>query len=189
MFSETTRLASGDLLIAPPRMRDPRFGKTVLLLTHLQDEAVYGLCLNKVTSHTVADLAPELDIDLPKDIPLYWGGPVNPQTIWMLHSSEWRVRSSLTLNQQWSMTSDIEMFSALAQGNRPRHYRFSFGFCAWTQSQLDNELQGLAPMTPESSWLTWKAPDIDRLMDVPPEGLWRVSCEQSSHQAVNSWLT
>ena len=181
-------LAPGDVIIAPPRIRDSRFAKTVVMLTHTTGGAQFGLCLNKPSSNTVADLTPELDVPLPYDIPLYWGGPVNPQTIWMLHSSEWVIEDTHTINKHWSMTSCLEMFHHIADGDCPNYYRFTFGFCGWAPGQLENELKGQEPYGLDSSWLTWSNPDTSKLLEVGHEELWRVSCEQSSHQAVASWL-
>lgn len=188
MIGSAYDLTAGDVIIAPPRMQDSRFAKSVIMLTHNQMGATFGLCLNKPSNNTVADLTPELDIDLPYDIPLYWGGPVNPQTIWMLHSSEWQIDQTIPINEHWAMTSNISMFHHIADGDHPNYYRFTFGFSGWAKGQLASELRGNPPWTVESSWLTWRQPD-EKIMEVGAEELWRIGCEQSSHQAVNSWLT
>lgn len=181
-------LIPGDVVIAPPRMQDTRFTKAVIMLTHFRRGATFGLCVNKPSHHTAADLTPELDIDLPVDIPLYWGGPVHPQTIWMLHSSEWQLEQTVEINEHWSMTSHTTMFHHLADGDWPNYFRITFGFCGWARGQLASELRGDPPWTPDSSWLTWQGPDNSKLLEVDPHDLWRVGTEQSSHQAVNMWL-
>lgn len=181
-------LRPGDILIAPPKMQDTRFSKTVIMLTHFRDGASFGLVLNKPSSHTVNDLSPELDVPLPQNVPLFWGGPVNPQTIWMLHSSEWQLETSIRINEHWSMTSSTEMFHHIGDGDCPEHWIITFGFCGWARHQLESEIQGEAPWSIESSWLVWHQPD-DHLLDVAPEELWRVSAEQCAHQAVNHWMT
>lgn len=183
----SSKLRAGDVLIAPPRMKDDRFGKSVIMLTHWQNGGAFGLCLNKPTNHTIADLTPELDIDLPYDIPLHWGGPLGHQTIWMLHSSEWNIEPTVRINQHWAMTSNLAMFHHIADGDCPLYYRFTFGYCGWSKGQLEAELKGNPPYTIEGSWLTWSKPD-SHLLEVDPQELWRVGCEQSSHQAVSSWL-
>jgi putative AlgH/UPF0301 family transcriptional regulator len=80
------------------------------------------------------------------------------------------------------------MFHHLADGDRPRHYLMTFGFCGWSQGQLDGELEGRAPWTVESSWLTWRGPD-SHVLEVDSSELWRVATEQSAHQAVAHWMT
>lgn len=187
MLASPYKLDSGDCIIAPPRMIDARFAKTVIMLTHFKSNAAFGLCLNKISNHSIADLSPEIDCELPIDVPLYWGGPVNPQTIWMLHDHDWQVDSSVEINEHWAMTSHISMFHHLADGDRPKHFIMTFGFCAWSEGQLERELKGEHPFTQSSSWLTWRGPD-SKLLEVDSSELWRVSCEQSAHQAVNSWI-
>jgi len=80
------------------------------------------------------------------------------------------------------------MFHHLADRDCPNNFILTFGFCGWAKGQLESELQGLHPYRVDSSWLTWQQPSSD-ILDVPSDELWRVSCEQSSHQAVNSWLS
>ena len=188
MLDSTSRLIKGDCLIAPPRMQDSRFTKSVIMLTHFKSGAAFGLCLNKLSSHTVADLSPEIDCEMPHDVPLYWGGPVSAQTIWMLHSRDWNLDSTVEINEHWAMTSHVSMFHHLADGDRPRHYLMTFGFCGWSEGQLEAELRGSPPWTVESSWLTWRQPD-SHILQVDSSELWRVATEQSAHQAVSHWMT
>jgi putative transcriptional regulator len=180
-------LAQGDCIIAPPRMEDGRFHKTVIMLTQNKQGGQFGLCVNKPSNHTVRDLNAELDCELPPDIPLYWGGPVNPQTIWMLHTTDWISPNTQMINDTWAMTSHISMFHHLADGDRPQHFVMTFGYCGWSNEQLAAELKGDPPYKLDSSWLTWRNPD-SRLLDVDSSELWRISCEQSSHQAVAHWM-
>jgi len=184
----TAHVDCGDVLIAPPRIQDTRFDRAVIMLTHRRQGAAFGLCVNKPSKHTVADLTPELDIDLEDDIPLYWGGPVHPQTIWMLHSNEWQLEHTIAINSHWSMTSHHTMFHHLSDGDYPEFFRITFGFCGWARGQLDSELRGDPPWTPDSSWLTWANPTPHDLMANDPLELWRASTQYSSRQAVNMWL-
>jgi len=86
------------------------------------------------------------------------------------------------------MTSSTEMFHHVADRDCPDYWIITFGFCGWTQGQLESELEGSPPWSLESSWLLWRQPDT-HLLAVAPEELWRVSTEQCSHQAVNTWMT
>ena len=179
---------AGDVIIAPPRMQDQRFAKTVIMLTNFKQGAVFGLCVNKPSAHSVQDLTPELDVHIDHDIPLYWGGPVNPQTIWMLHDTGWQIDASVQINQHWAMTSHRSMFHHLADGDRPSNFILTFGFCGWGKGQLEGELKGDPPWSVESSWLVWDQPD-SHLLEVESSELWRIATEQSAHQAVSHWMS
>ena len=188
MLSTNDKINPGDVIIAPPRMQGSNFAKSVILLTHQRTGGHFGLCLNKPSEHKLSDLSLELDCDLPQDYPLYWGGPVGTQTIWMLHSSSWNIDATITINQHWSMTSHKSMFYHLADRDCPEQFILTFGFCGWAENQLEAEILGIPPYTLDSSWLTWRQPD-EQILEVAPDELWRISCEQSSHQAVNNWMT
>lgn len=184
-------LDSSDLLIAPPKMPDLRFRKSVLMLTHEHEQGMTGLCLNKPTPHTLQDIAREigLDLDPHMNFPLYWGGPVSHTTVWMLHSSEWSIDETLELNSQWSMTSNIKMFAHISDGDIPRHMRLMFGYCSWAPGQLEAELLGSPPWHHSSSWLVAKNPGPEWLFETDPDDLWIQATDLAGHQAVNSWLS
>lgn len=183
-------LGSGDVLIAPPRMGDLRFHKTVILLTQAHSRAALGLVLNRQTSHTVKDVVKEVGLDLASvDCPLYWGGPVNPQTIWMLHEPNWQIQgSTIAIDNHWSMTSNVGMFHHLADGDGPQRFRVFFGFCSWQAGQLEREISGQEPFSVNSSWLIWHEPSSSKILEVDSMNLWAVGCEQVSAQAINNWF-
>lgn len=181
-------LSAGDLIIAPPKMVDPRFQKTVIMLTHHDMDGSLGLVLNKPTEHDVDDLVSEVGLTCPFQCPLFWGGPVNPQTVWMLHSPEWSMDGTVKFGSEWSMTSNMKMFHRMEETHKPDHFRLFFGFASWGPDQLNMELQGLGPWRQDSSWLIWRQPHGQQILDVTTEDLWSVATEQSGIQAVNSWF-
>lgn len=182
--------SSTDLLIAPPNIPDRRFRNAVLMLTHDHDAGSFALCVNRPTEHTLRELLDDagLEMGLTLDFPLYWGGPVSPSTIWMVHSSEWGTPDSVEITEQWSMTSNVEMFRRLSQGDCPQHFRVVFGYCSWAPRQLECELKGLGPWRKDQSWLVAHNLGPEWLFEQPIEDLWSSVVTLSSHQAVDSWL-
>ena len=179
---------STDLLIAPPNIPDPRFKRAVLMLTHDHHGGSFALCLNKSTHHTLKDILEETGIETNLNFPLYWGGPVSTNSVWMLHSSEWSTEHTAEINDEWSMTSNISMFHHLADGDCPRHFRMMFGYCTWAQGQLRAELQGNPPWSKKHSWLVAENPGAEWLFEHPVDELWDAAAELSGQQAVQSWL-
>ena len=179
---------ASELLIAPPSLEGTTFESAVILLTHHDDEGSFGLALNRTTSYTLEDLSAEVGIDNLPPLPLYWGGPVSPGTIWMLHSSDWSMDSTVEINDQWSMTSDRDMFGPLALGDYPEQFRLFAGYCAWAPGQLAAEVQGQGRRDPRDSWLIASNPGPEALFDQPIDGLWEMATELSSQEAVDSWL-
>lgn len=178
----------GDIIIAPPGLQDPRFTRSVIMITHETRQGTFGLCLNRLTENMVNDISDEVGTSINPNQPMFWGGPVNPQTVWMLHSHTWSLPQTVGIDGSWAMTSNRQMFHELAQGNWPEQFRITFGFTSWAPGQLEAELEGSEPRSINSSWLIWRNPDPDLLLDVAVNDLWRVATEQCGHQAVQGWL-
>jgi len=169
-------------------MPDPRFKDSVIMLVGASGGIDRGLCVNRVTDHTLTEITQPLDVGLLPPAPLYWGGPVNPTTIWMLHDSGWSIDASVPINHEWAMTSHREMFEAIAQGYEPAEWRMFFGFCAWAPGQLTAELNGTPPRAHRHSWLVAQNLGPEWLFEQDPDVIWQSATSVSAHQAVASWL-
>lgn len=181
-------VSSGDLLIAPPRMRDPRFRKSVMLVTQVGLQGVQAMCVNRPMNRSVNEVIEDLDRHLDEDHVLYWGGPVANHTLWFLHSSEWIDHNTLPMNEHWSVTSSTNMLATLNTANKPEYGRFCLGMAAWAPGQLENEMESDGPWPAESSWLTAQSPSPETLFHIPPEDIWEWACTRSAEQAVKHWF-
>jgi len=179
-----------DLLIAPPNIPDPRFRDSVLMLTHYSETGAHGLCVNKPSGYTLDEILSDSDFNIESvpRIPIYWGGPVSQNSIWMLHSSDWVSDKSVMITTSWAMTSSESMFHHLADGDSPRYFRLLMGYASWAPDQLENELSGVEPWKKEHSWLTANNLGPEWLFEQPVEQLWGSVVTLSCHQAVDSWL-
>lgn len=184
----TKFLSGGDIITAPPTMQDLRFRKTSLLITYHDLDGSLAICLNKPTRNTLEKISKEIGLETPLNFPLYWGGPVSPGTIWMLHSPEWAIANTISVNDSWSLTSNEQMFWSAQEADLPRYFRFFHGFCSWQAEQLDNELKGKHPWDHKSSWLVVDQPDAETILETPVEDVWDYCVNLSSQQAVDSWL-
>jgi putative transcriptional regulator len=179
----------GDVLIAPPQMLDSRFENAVILLTHRDIDGTWGLIINKPAGTTTQALFSRANIDCDLDIELFWGGPVSPGVIWMLHDSGWSMDNTLDLEHGWSMTSNPKMFKKLKEEGFPKHWRLFYGFSAWAPDQLEAEIQGTHPWSRDHSWLWAQSLGPEWAFDQDPENLWEHSLQLSGQQAVSSWLS
>lgn len=186
----STRVRPTDLLIAPPTMPDTRFRNSVLMVTHTNPQGSFALCVNRPLDQTLNDISDGIDLDvggLP-NLPLHWGGPMSPQSLWMLHSSDWVISGSVMITSAWAMTSNEAMFHHLADGDFPRHFRMIMGFASWAPGQLELEMNGQGPWSQKHSWLVAQNLGPEWLFDQSCEDLWGNVITLSSHQAVDSWL-
>lgn len=179
----------GDLLIAPPNMTDHRFREAVILLTDHDYKGSVGLVLNRVTEYMVNDLITPLNVEIPWDPQLFWGGPVCQDISFMLHSPEWSMENyTRTLTHNWSVTQHWSMFVHLGDGDEPQHWRIFAGCCAWAPGQLARELAGVRPYKASNSWLVLQEPDVAELLDMDHDRMWNWACDQVAVQATSLWM-
>ena len=74
------------LLVAMPQLLDPNFHRTVVLLVHHDPTGSFGVVLNRTTEIRAERLCESIDIAWrgDPDAEICWGGPVQPQTGWVL---------------------------------------------------------------------------------------------------------
>jgi len=172
-----------DLLVAVPRAQNSRFRNSVILLVSNDlSEGSIGLCLNKSLNVTVESL------NIPgaesiATLPVYWGGPREPTTLWMLHSPDWSIDDTYELTPDWSMTSSWAMFENINAWSRPESMRMFAGFCHWGPGQLSWEVSG-----EPSQWLTAESLSPQAMFDTDESDMWATAARASAEQAVRSWL-
>jgi putative transcriptional regulator len=179
-----------DLLIAPPNIPDSRFKEAVIMLLSDNSSGSLGLVLNQPLNATTYDLHYDSQLgDQPKlALPLYWGGPVSPESVWMIHESGWTSENTMEVGRDVAVSSDQAMLDAIQIGEHPRSFRLFAGFASWAPGQLKAELLGRQPWSKKHSWLTTTCPDIDWLFECPVEELWNRATALCAQQAVNAWL-
>lgn len=181
-------LSPGNFLISPPSMSDSRFAKSVVMLTHHSDTSL-GFCINKPLKHSFKEVIRELDIDLTFDPTVFWGGPVNQSTVWMLHDNSWTHPASIQINETWNMISHITMFNNFNDDYKPAHFKIIMGCSSWAPDQLESELRGDPPWSQNHSWLVLKDPSPSLLTDIDGEDLWKVTTDLCVKQSVSQLMT
>lgn len=183
-------LKATDLLIAPPSLPDSRFRDSVMMLTHHDNSGAHALVLNRSLNHTLDQVLEDSNCDLVQipPLPVYWGGPINLNSIWMLHSTDWHCGNTVIIDNNWAMTSSHEMFHCLADHDCPSQFRLFVGYAGWAAGQLDRELAGQAPWSRVNAWLIADNIGPEWLFEQPVSDLWQNAVTLSSQQAVDSWL-
>jgi len=147
---------TGQLLIAMPNMRDPRFARTVIYVCAHNADGAMGLVVNRlVGSVTFPDLLTQLGIDTDatmEEIRVHFGGPVESGRGFVLHSGEYHHASTLRVAQQMALTATIDILQDIAKGRGPRRCLLALGYAGWGAGQLDAEIQS-------NGWLNVAADD------------------------------
>jgi putative transcriptional regulator len=143
--AEQTENLTGQLLVAAPEMRDPRFVETVIYIVKQSAEGAFGLVINRpLAKGPVEDLLKSLGIEsagAKGEIIIHYGGPVSPSAGFVLHSDDVLVEDSAKVANGIAMTSDPKLIEAIAQGKGPRQSLFLMGYAGWAPGQLEGELK------------------------------------------------
>ena len=141
--------AAGILLISDPFLKDPNFMRTVVFLCEHQQQGSFGFVLNRKYENTIDELIPELD---GHKIPVYYGGPVQMDTIHFLHQYPDEIPGGLEVINGVYWGGDFEKVVEMIKNDQleQNKIRFYIGYSGWSGGQLDDELK-------EKSWLTVKA--------------------------------
>lgn len=162
---------TGNLLIAPPTVKNNFWHKTVIFITEHHAHGSVGLVLNKRSPMSIAEFGQNLGLSL--DMPgfIYVGGPVNPKNLTVLHSAEWHCSNTLSVNHNFSLSSSNDMMARIAHGDRPEYFRIFMGLSGWAPGQLMSEILGTPPWVHENSWLITKS-DTDLIFGSDHHDQW-----------------
>ncbi len=162
---------TGRLLVASPKMPDPRFAKTVILIVRHDDHGAMGFVINRpIGTGPAAKLLRRLkrdsgDIAGDGRIRLHYGGPVQPARGFVLHSSDYARDGTVIVTDDVSMTANYEILRAIATGNGPRQGFMAMGFAGWSAGQLEREIGS-------RDWVT-VATDRKLVFDLDMPSKWR----------------
>jgi len=166
--NRTSGYLSGQLLIAMPKMQDPRFERTVIYMCAHNADGAMGLIVNRPLEElSFRDLLDRLDIECPgtvADVTVQYGGPVETGRGFVLHTPEYDHDGTITVNDEVGLTATIEILKDIAENNGPRRAILTLGYAGWGPGQLDSEIQ-------QNAWLNVPADD-SLLFDTDIEARW-----------------
>lgn len=158
----------GQFLIASPQLQDPFFLHTVVYVCLHNEEGAMGVIINRtMPSLPFKKIARQLDITLKKDSvspTIHFGGPVNPQQGFVLHSGDYRTADSMALDDGIFVNASRQILHDIVETKGPSHYHFTLGFAGWDAGQLEKEIEA-------NSWLTVPA-SFDLLFNTPMPERW-----------------
>ncbi|HZI01833.1 MAG TPA: YqgE/AlgH family protein [Flavisolibacter sp.] len=158
--------SAGSLLIADPFLKDPNFMRTVVLITEHREDGTIGFVINRQYENTLDELLPEID---GKKLPVYYGGPVQMNTIHFLHRYPDEIPGGIEVMDGIYWGGDFDCVLELINSGQvdPERIRFYIGYSGWSSGQLDVEME-------EKTWLTVEAtPDL--VFHQQAEEIWKDS--------------
>ena len=157
---------TGMLLVAPPRLTDPRFHRSVVLILDHDHTGTLGVILNRQMDVPVREVLPDWTGDVTDPATLFGGGPVSPDSalaVGVLDPSAsdaplgWRMmhgRVGLV-----DLDTPAEVLAGALRG-----MRVFAGYAGWSPGQLEAEIEA-------GGWLVLDALDDD-VLTPEPEQLW-----------------
>lgn len=164
-------------MLAAPRLGDPNFERTVVLLGRHDEEGALGWVLNGHVLGRAAALLASTDVAARRsgrvvrtagfETMARRGGPVQTSSGWLLYRSAdvgALLPGSIDVGTQLAITGDVEAFARLFSGEGPEDFRLLLGYAGWGPGQLEGEVR-------DGAWLPAPA-DAELLWRTAADSLW-----------------
>ena len=167
---------AGQLLVAAPRMMDPRFQKTVIYMISHDAAGAFGLIVNRATGKaSLGKFLKGLGIDggdAGGDLVVHYGGPVETGLGFVLHTSDFENPQSRKVAGAFAWSAAPEALAAVARGAGPKRFLFTLGYAGWGPRQLEGEIE-------RGDWLIAPA-DETLVFDLKGDAAWEKARERAS---------
>lgn len=153
---------AGMLLIANAEMRDQNFRRTVLLLCEHNENGTFGLILNRPLELGMLEV---MDDYSGENFLLSWGGPVQTNTIHVLHRYGNLVGDCTQIVDGVFWGGDYEQIKSLIETKQvePAGFKFYLGYAGWGEGQLENEMDGNSWYLAAADAYTVFQEDVERM--------------------------
>ena len=156
----SSRMSQIDLthhfLIAMPSMADPYFAKSLTYICEHNEQGALGLVVNRPIDMTLQALFERLSLTLSDNgragAPVYFGGPVQTDRGFVLHSPAGEWQATLRVGERIGLTTSKDILEAVGRGEGPDQILVTLGYAGWSPGQLEQELS-------QNAWLTVEASD------------------------------
>jgi putative transcriptional regulator len=166
-----TKPLTAILLVARPELPDSDFADSVVLVLNNLADAPAGLIINRPTKLMVAQLFPDVKSLASLHDKVYFGGPVELDSLWFLFRSTTRPQHSIPACDGIYLSADKELLLKLLSREHPMDgLRIFVGHSGWGPGQLETEiahgdwkLEHVEPAAifskPEHAWPGAQAPN------------------------------
>jgi len=171
MLENTTANLTNQFLIAMPSMTDPFFARTVTYLCQHNEEGALGIIINRPLQLTLREIIEQMDIefhnDALSDLPVYFGGPVQPERGFVLHEPVGDWKSTLKISDRLWLTTSLDILEAISRGDGPQQVLLALGYAGWGEGQLEREMV-------ENAWLNAEA-EQSIIFNLPAAHRWKAA--------------
>jgi len=157
---------SRQFLVAMPGKVGGVLASTVIYMCEHTEQGALGLVINRPTDLTLGNLLERIELDLSLEIgpiqndPVFFGGPVQTDRGFVLHTPKSEYSSSIELGEV-ALTTSRDVLQEIAQGHGPVQVLVTLGYAGWGAGQLESEIA-------QNAWLNTRA-SMDILFETRPE--------------------
>ena len=156
------------LLLSMPQMQDANFARTVVLLCDYRAEGAFGLVVNRPTDMAAREMVRlEPPVAVGNELPLFVGGPVQPERGWILLATPPDDPEFRTIRDGLYLSASPFVLRQVLEAPAPPRARVLAGYAGWGPGQLDEELA-------RSAWLIGDI-QLDLIFDVAPDAMWETA--------------
>lgn len=162
----TLELGKGIFLVAAPRLRDPNFRQSVVLLCEHGPEGALGVIVNRPTAMSISEALPQVPIMEGEGHVLYAGGPVQTNQVMLLYRGEQLPENSHHVFDGVCLGGDVGVVERILTGiGKGGAFRAYLGYSGWGPGQLEAEMK-------TGSWITLPA-DSTIVFEKDPGLVWQ----------------
>jgi putative transcriptional regulator len=161
-------VAQGAFLAAGPDLLDPNFMHAVVLMCSHGAQGAYGLVLNRPSEFRAREVLANHERMKRSALRLYIGGPVELETLQILHRAPDAIRGGVQLaDDLWigGELDEVGQLSAEDPERAERDVKLFLGYAGWGAGQLEGELAS-------GSWLPAPGSAL-RVFQPDTAALWR----------------
>jgi len=146
-------------------MVDPYFAKSLTYICEHNNQGALGVVVNRPIDLSLQALFERINLafeahDL-RDVPVYFGGPVQTDRGFVLHQPVGEWHSTLKVRGSLGLTTSKDILEAVGNGRGPAKLLVTLGYSGWAAGQLEHELA-------QNAWLTVEAGE-QIIFDLPAE--------------------
>ena len=130
----------GDILISEPSaLGDITFNRSVILLTHNDNDGAVGFILNKPLENTLEEFIPEIE----QAFTIFNGGPVEQDNLYFIHNVPHLIPDSVEVVDgiYWGGSFEVIVNLINSKHVTSNNIKFFLGYSGWGESQLEAEIQ------------------------------------------------
>ena len=139
--AEDRKSLTAILIVARGELRDPNFADSVVLVLNNLGPAPVGLVVNRPTEIPVARLFPDLKRLTPLHDKVYFGGPVDLESVWFLFRAAKAPEHAIQAFAGIYLSSSRDLLQQLLGREKPMEgLRIFIGHSGWAPGQLEAEI-------------------------------------------------